>query len=144
MAIADAEVKISDLTTRIVELTAGSACLNAEVKNLGQGVASNTAALDKATAIREKQLAEFNGEEKDLLESIAALKAAITALSKHHGDALVQTSKSHVLGVAATLQHEMQKHAKLYQGVLSPRRRAAAFMQAPSDRFDATPTFKQS
>jgi hypothetical protein len=28
-------------------------------------VAKNQAALDKATAIRQKELAEFNGEEKD-------------------------------------------------------------------------------
>merc|ERR1719210_2120768 len=59
---------------------------------------------------------------------------------------LVQLPASHVLGVAATLQHEMQKHAKLLQGVLSPseRRAAAALVQAPEDYFDASPTFKQS
>ena len=34
------------------------------------------------TAIRQKQLAEFNEEEKDLLESISALKSAVTVLSK--------------------------------------------------------------
>ena len=33
-------------------------------------------------AIRQKQLAEFNEEEKDLLESISALKSAVTVLSK--------------------------------------------------------------
>merc|ERR1719510_457665 len=146
MTIADAEAKIADLTTKIEELTAASARLNTEIKNLDKEVAQNQDALDKATAIREKQLAEFNAEEKDLLESISALKAAITVLSKHHGGALVQLPKSHVMGVAATLQHEMQKHAKLLQGVLSPseRRTAAAFVQAPQDYFDAQPTFKQS
>mmetsp|Transcript_19983 Transcript_19983/g.45520 ORF Transcript_19983/g.45520 Transcript_19983/m.45520 type:complete len:697 (+) Transcript_19983:67-2157(+) len=145
-AIADAEAKISDLTTKIEELTASSARLNTEIKNLEKEVASNQAALDKATAIREKQLAEFNAEEKDLLESISALKAAVTVLSKHHGGALVQMPRSHVMSVATTLQHEMQKHAKLLQGVLSPseRRAAAAFVQAPENYFDATPTFKQS
>jgi len=145
-AIADAEAKIEDLTTKIEELTANSARLNTEIKNLEKEVASNTAALDKATAIREKQLAEFNAEEKDLLESISALKAAITVLSKHHGGSLVQMPATHVMSVAATLQHEMQKHAKLLQGVLSPSERkvAAAFVQAPQDYFDASPTFKQS
>jgi len=145
-AIADAEAKIEDLTTKIEELTASSARLNTEIKNLEKEVASNQASLDKATAIREKQLAEFNAEEKDLLESISALKAAVTVLSKHHGGALLQMPKSHVMSVATTLQHEMQKHAKLLQGVLSPseRRAAAAFVQAPQDYFDATPTFKQS
>merc|ERR1712113_849889 len=54
--------------------------------------------------------------------------------------------RSHMLGVATTLQHEMQKHAALLQGVLthSERKAANAFIQAPEDYFDASPTFKQS
>merc|ERR1712227_312545 len=95
-AIADAEAKIEDLTTKIEELTAASARLNTEIKNLESEVAKNQEALDKATAIREKQLAEFNAEEKDLLESISALKAAITVLSKHHS--MLQVPRSHMLG----------------------------------------------
>jgi len=145
-AIADAEAKIADLTTKIEELTAGASRLGAEIKNLEKEVAQNQEALDKATAIREKQLAEFNAEEKDLLESISALKAAIVVLSKHHGAALTQLSRSHVLSVAATLQHQLQVHAALLQGVLTPseKRLAAAFAQSPEDYFDAKPTFKQS
>jgi len=145
-AIADAEAKIEDLTTKIEELTAASARLNTEIKNLESEVAKNQEALDKATAIREKQLAEFNAEEKDLLESISALKAAVTVLSKHQGGAFLQLPHSHILGVATTIQHEMQKHAALLQGVITPsqKRAAAAFIQAPQDYFDAKPTFKQS
>merc|ERR1719247_2264001 len=83
-SIADAETRIADLTTSVEELTATSARLGTEIKNLEKEVAANQAALDKATAIREKQLAEFNAEEKDSLEAISALKAAITVLSKHN------------------------------------------------------------
>merc|ERR1719433_670040 len=145
-AIADAEAKIEDLTTKIEELTAASARLNTEIKNLESEVAKNQEALDKATAIREKQLAEFNAEEKDLLESISALKAAVTVLSKHQGGAFLQLPQSHILGVATTIQHEMQKHAALLQGVITPsqKKTIAAFIQAPQDYFDAKPTFKQS
>merc|ERR1719297_707602 len=144
--IAYAEAKITDLTTKIEELTALSARLNTEIKNLESEVAKNQEALDKATAIREKRLAEFNAEEKDLLESISALKAAVTVLSKHQGGAFLQLPQSHILGVAATLQHELQKHADLLQGVITPsqKRAAASFIQAPQDYFDAKPTFKQS
>merc|ERR1712217_156401 len=132
-AIAEAESRISDLTTKIEELTATSAQLNTEIKNLESEVAKNQESLDKATAIREKQLAEFNAEEKDLLESISALKAAVTVLSKHQGGAFLQLPQSHLLGVATTIQHEMQKHAALLQGVITPSERKIvnAFIQAP-------------
>merc|ERR1719382_1745145 len=83
-AIADAEARIEDLTTRIEELTAASARLSTEIENLEKEVAQNQEALATATALREKQLAEFNAEEKDLLESISALSSAIKVLSKHH------------------------------------------------------------
>merc|ERR1711865_610151 len=75
---------------------------------------------------------------------ISALKSAVTVLSKHNS--LLQMPRSHLVGVAATVQHEMQKHAALLQGVLtrSERKVAAAFVQAPEDFFDAEPTFKQS
>merc|ERR1719382_1389578 len=145
-AIADAEAKIEELTTKIEELTALSARLNTEIKNLESEVAKNQEALDQATAIREKQLAEFNAEEKDLLESISALKAAITVLSKHQGGAFLHLPWSHILGVAATIQHEMSSHSTLLRGVLtrSERNLITSFIQAPADYFDATPTFKQS
>jgi len=148
-AIKTAEVRIDGLTTKIEELTAGSARLNTEIKNLEKEIAENQDSLDKATAIREKQLAEFNAEEKDLLESISALKAAITVLSKHHGGStggFLQMPKTHMLGVAATLQNELTKHASLLEGVLTPteRKAAALFVQQPTDYFDAAPTFKQS
>merc|ERR1712203_16034 len=109
-------------------------------KNLEKEVAANQEALDQATAIREKQLAEFNAEEKDLLESISALKAAITVLSKHHGGSLLQLPRNHILGVAATMQHELQKHATMLQGVPthSERKVVNAFIQAPEDYFDAS------
>jgi len=146
-AIKDAEAHVSTLTTKIEQLTAGSAKLSTEIKILETEVASNQAALDQATAIREKQLAEFNAEEKDLLESISALKAAITVLSKHHGSAsLLQFPGKRAYSIAATLQYEMQRHASRLQGVLtrSERKTLTAFIQAPQDYFDAAPTFKQS
>jgi len=145
-SIADAEAKIDDLTTKIEELTAASARLNTEIKNLESEVAKNQEALDKATAIREKELAEFNAEEKDSLEAISALKAAITVLSKHNGGAFLQIPASHAQTVALTLQQQMQRHAPLFKGVISPsqKRAIAAFIQSPQDYFDAKPTFKQS
>jgi chromosome segregation ATPase len=143
-SIADAEARISDLTTKIESLTASSARLNTEIKNLEKEVAENQAALDKATAIRQKELAEFNAEEKDALEAISALKSAVTVLSKHNS--FLQIPRSHIEGIAATVQNQMQKHASLFAGVLThtERRTISSFIQSPQDYFDAEPTFKQS
>ena len=54
--------------------------------------------------------------------------------------------RSHLVGVAATVQNEMQKHASLLTGVLTHKERktVSSFVQAPEDYFDAEPTFKQS
>merc|ERR1712078_131671 len=111
---------------------------------MGKEVAENQAALDKATAIRQKQLAEFNAEEKDLLESISALKSAVTVLSKHNS--FLQMPRSHLVGVAASVQNVMQRYSSAFAGVLthSERRAVSSFIQAPEDYFDAEPTFKQS
>merc|ERR1719428_328097 len=67
-AIADGEARIESLTALIEELTAKSAQLNTEIKNLEKEIAKNQAALDAATEMRQKQLAEFQDEEKDMLE----------------------------------------------------------------------------
>merc|ERR1740138_769871 len=132
-SIADAESHIEDLTTKIEELTAGSARLNTEIKNLEKEVAENQNALDQATAIRQKELAEFNAEEKDLLQSISALTSAITVLSKHQAGALVQMPAGHLNSVAATVNYQLQKWAPLLKGVLkhSERKALAAFVQNP-------------
>jgi len=146
-AIKEAEAKIAALEAKIEDLAALSVRLQTEIKNLEGEIFEYQGALEKATALRQKQTAEFNGEEKELLDSVAALKAAIVVLSKHHGgSSLLQVPASHLLGVATTLQHEMQKHDSLLRGVLtrSQRRMVAAFVQAPSDYFDASPTFKQA
>jgi len=81
-----------------------------------------------------------------LLESISALKAAVTVLSKHQGSSFLQMPQSRLMVVAATVQHAMQRHGALLKGVITPsqRRAAASFIQAPQDYFDAAPTFKQS
>merc|ERR550532_292840 len=60
--------------------------------------------------------------------------------------AFLQLPHSHILSVAATIQHEMSSHSDLLRGVITPsqKRAVASFVQAPQDYFDAKPTFKQS
>ena len=57
--------------------------MSTEITNLEKVVAENQEALDAATAICEKEVAE----EKDSLQAISTLKSAVTVLSKHHGGA---------------------------------------------------------
>merc|ERR1719453_1679296 len=129
-SIKEAEAKIADLTKSIEEGTGSSAQLNTEIANLKKEVAANNNALDKASAMRTKDLAEFVAEEKDLLQSIGALKNAIRVLSKHHpGASLLQTSTSQLFQVASIMQHEMQKNAVALEGVLThtQKRKVEAF-----------------
>jgi len=145
-SIADAERRVDDLSNSIEELSASSDRLGEEIATLKKEVSKNQNALDQATAIRRKQLAQFNAEESSLLESISALKAAVAVLSKHHKSSLLQIPRSHLMSVATTLEHEMKKNAPLLQGVLtySERKAANSFIQAPDNYFEAEPTFKQS
>merc|ERR1719269_13615 len=103
-AIADAEAHIEDLTATIEELSATSARLNTEIKFLEKEVAENQDALDKAAALRAKELAEFNAEEKDAIQAITALKNAIIVLSKNHeGGALLELSTKQALDITTLL-----------------------------------------
>merc|ERR1719506_2842931 len=93
-SIADGQARITALTASIEALAADGATLNAEISNLQGELAKDTNALGEATALRGKQLAEFNQEEKDSLVSINSLKSAVIALSKAHGGSLLQTPMS--------------------------------------------------
>merc|ERR1719218_349338 len=123
-SIADAEQHIADLTAAIEEHTANSARLNTEIENLNKEIAKNQGALDTATALRTKQLAEFNEEEKDMLQSISSLKSAVIALSKHH-EAMLQDSDDAYENVVAMLHDELRRHKDILAEVITPAQRKA-------------------
>jgi len=130
-AIETARDDISKLTADIEELAANSARLNTEIKNVTEELASNKEALAKATALREKQLAEFNAEERDTLESLTALKAAITVLSKHH-TSLLQSETQALINVAEVLRHVLNTNAKALDSfTTSEKETIQGFIQAP-------------
>jgi hypothetical protein len=145
-SISDAESRITDLTSTIEEKTAESARLNTEIKNLDAEVAKNQEALDKATALRQKELAEFNAEEKDMLQSIGALKSAVTVLGKHHAE-LMQMSSETLINVAVKIEGQLHKHAKAVQQLSKQQQETvAAFLQAPTSYLEegAAPGFGKS
>merc|ERR1719240_1384466 len=119
-AIADGEQMTNRLVAAIEDHTANSARLNTEISNLEKEVAKNSDALDKATALRKKELAEFNAEEKEMLGTISSLKSAVIALSKHHSASLIQTETEVDASTSATMEqaqviaaikHVLHKHA---------------------------------
>jgi len=133
-AIAGAEQRILDLTTAIEELGAKSSQLNTEIQNLEEELEKNSEALDSATALRKKQLAEFNEEEKGMLQSISGLKAAVVVMSKKFGESAAYLQDSSVtLGLAAMLDKELRIHQDLLREVITPKQRrlVEAFAKDP-------------
>merc|ERR1719487_2617535 len=109
-SIADAEQHLADLTASIEELTANSARLTTEISNLKKEVAANGQALDTATALRQKELAEFVAEEKDSVQSIAGIKSAIVAISKHQA-AMLQSDS--LKNIEAMIGSKSKKYAEI-------------------------------
>jgi len=133
--IADGEGRVEDLSHAIEDLSANSARLNAEIGGLNKEVAQNEEALESATALRKKQLAEFNVEEKDMLTSITSLKGAVVALSKNHESSFLQVTASEkermFSGAALSIQKMLAKHRELLAEVITPhqRRIVTSFLQ---------------
>lgn len=126
-AIADGEREINRLVTAIEELTGESARLNVEIPNLEKEVAKNSDALDKATALRKKELAEFNAAEKEMLGTASSLKSAVIVLSKHHEAAsLIQVEES-----VTSVKHILHKNSDMVKEMFSPHQRKTmnAFVQ---------------
>jgi len=146
-SISDAQQRIVNLQAAIESLTGKSAQLNSEIENLNSEINKNEEALDKATALRKKQMAEFNTEEKDMLQTIRSLKGAVTTLSKHHGaSALIQQSLSvhdnAVMEATILIQKQLHEHSEL----LTPHQKkvAESFLASPDDYFaDETSLLQQ-
>merc|ERR1719428_1076272 len=130
-AIADAQTRIQKLNADIEKFAGTSSKMSTEIADLQAEVAANTKALETATALRQKQLAEFTEEEKDMLGSIGSLGSAVTVLGKHRASFL-QLSDSNLINIAATIREQLRKHRFLLQEVVSPsqRRMLEAFSQS--------------
>merc|ERR1719359_345802 len=123
-AIAKANGMIEGLTSDIEAGTSKATQLEEQIAGLKDEIAKNDAALRKADAMRQKDLAEFNADEKDLMQSIQSLGNAVTVLSKHHQSFLQVDSKVHFAGIAHALQ----------RANLTPDQKSqvAAFLQQPA------------
>merc|ERR1719160_160200 len=103
--IADGQQRSSELSASIEELTAKGAQLKSDIETLEASVAEQTTALSTATAIRDKEKAEFVAEEKEMIQSITSLKGAVITLSKTHGE-------------SASMLQMIQSHAKKHKDIV--------------------------
>jgi len=130
-AIADAEQHIKDLDSSIEELSANSAQLTTDNANLEEAIAKGKAALAEATAVRDKELAEFNRSDKDAIVAIKGLHGAVTALSKHNAGAAL--SQDAMLELRHVLAPHVS-HTELRRLGLAPKQQriVSSFLQQPT------------
>merc|ERR1719506_3697502 len=93
----------------------------------------NTQALDKATALRTKQLAEFNAEEKESLQGIASLKSAVNVLGKHNSFLQSSAGSDELTKIALMLNSQLRKNS--VELTKSQRKAVVSFVQSPDDYY---------
>jgi hypothetical protein len=149
-ATGNANKQIDSLLSDIERLTAKGAQLKTEIAQAEKEKAANEKALKEATAVREKESAEFNTDEKDMLQSLQAMKNAVFVLSKHHESFLqlpvtkmreVQTAAKHALGRASVLLPSQQKALRAL--VQQPNANAGSYQPASGQIFGILKQMKE-
>lgn len=85
-AVAAAQAALNTLNATIESLTSKESELQQTISQLEDEMATSKKALAEATALREKEAAQFHAMETDAIANIEALKAAIVVLGNHHGE----------------------------------------------------------
>jgi len=94
-AIKDADARDKELSAEIAERSAALGEAAETMRALKEQIAEDTEILKKATAIREKEAAEFMENEKDSVQAVTNLKNAIAVLGRHQGgSSLLQVNKN--------------------------------------------------
>mmetsp|Transcript_162001 Transcript_162001/g.295824 ORF Transcript_162001/g.295824 Transcript_162001/m.295824 type:complete len:746 (-) Transcript_162001:55-2292(-) len=107
-AISDAETTQDSLQADLEAMNMKKGKLATEIEAMKKQIAKDTASLKQATAIREKEKAEFNAEELDSVQIITNLKNAIEILSKHNS--LLQLDSPVLASVRAVVQDAALKY----------------------------------
>lgn len=130
-AIEDAQFQISDLTGSIEENTAMSSTYATKIELKQKELTDEKRRLAEATAMREKQLADFNENEKDDLISIKSLEQALVVLSAHRS--FLQAPRRELVSAAAQVQDAWKRRSLLLSSVLSDAqsKTIASFVQQP-------------
>lgn len=113
-AIDTATTSISELEAEIEQRSALSAKLLVLIEKMKEEIEKNVKSKEKSLAIREKEAADFNDRQRELIMTITNLKNAIVVLEKHSG-ALLQDKGSLVTSLRAVF-HDIAQQYDLLQG----------------------------
>ena len=119
-AILEATSRIEEWETRITQLSALSSRLETETKNLQDEVDKNEASLDESMALRKKEVAKFQEEEKELFNSLNSVKSAEEVLNS---SSFLQRPAVHKLQMLARHADRLSDHAA---------KQLTAFLQGPA------------
>jgi len=139
LATTVANKQIDGLVTDIERLSAKAAGLKATIAQVKKEVASNSAALDQATKVREKETSEFSEDEKDMMQSLQALKNAVFVLSKHHDATFMQMKPTAMVQVRVAAERVLLRSDSLKSLKPSQRRILKALVQQPQNAGSYTP-----
>eukprot|EP00927_Polykrikos_kofoidii_P024370 TRINITY_DN2217_c0_g1_i4.p1 TRINITY_DN2217_c0_g1~~TRINITY_DN2217_c0_g1_i4.p1 ORF type:complete len:704 (-),score=169.94 TRINITY_DN2217_c0_g1_i4:342-2396(-) len=100
---------VAELKASIEFQEAQTSSLSAKIEELGDSIATDTADLKAATAIRKKEESDFVAEEKEQIEVISTLQRAIAVLEKEMqtgGASMMQVTQDH--GIVEALETLVQ------------------------------------
>jgi len=143
-AITDNTLKEKTLTANIEEYSSMAATLEDDLAQLKIDIAAANKELAEATAIREKENAEFSADEKEQLTSIGGLKGAIKTLGEKIALNQKKNQKSSLLEVQSILRenlHGKTGNAALRKLGLKPhqRREVQSFLQMSEGEHSGIP-----
>eukprot|EP00451_Oxyrrhis_marina_P007066 CAMPEP_0204304590 /NCGR_PEP_ID=MMETSP0468-20130131/84490_1 /ASSEMBLY_ACC=CAM_ASM_000383 /TAXON_ID=2969 /ORGANISM="Oxyrrhis marina" /LENGTH=665 /DNA_ID=CAMNT_0051283915 /DNA_START=68 /DNA_END=2065 /DNA_ORIENTATION=+ len=125
-AIKVADSRITDLVAATEEGASYAAQLEVELEQHHKEVDQGKQALSQARSQREQAADEWYSTEKDLVQSIAALKNAIQVLSKQHGG-------ESLLHVSKVLRFVMDRRADSFAGLSQQQHSTLTqFLQQPA------------
>jgi len=140
-AIADAEALDKELSADIESRAAKFGELSTEIASLKEQIAADTAALKKATAIREKNAAALNDEENELMQNVVNVKNAIEVLSKHHsGASFAQLDDALLSSMRAVLRDLAFKHELMMVASSEHNKVSLLALDAKTQRHSQTDT----
>merc|ERR1719498_1744042 len=120
-AVDAASRKIAELESTINALTAKATDVEATIKSLTEETSANQESLKAATELREKERAEFNAEDKELMLSVDAIKNALVILSRHQSFLQVSSGfPSAFLEAKKAVRKLLDDHDDLLNEILNP------------------------